>query len=342
MRDWTVYDTLAFLHLCGLLLPSFFFNDTATTEIYTLSLHDALPISVSVRLRDELYDLRVFGSHAERGAYHPGGQVAGRRHGHQHRRASRGRGGAALRARPRRQRDPTRAGARRIPARDACPRSLPAGRVCADRPGAGVLRPRHAVRGRARAVRGIRGRELHGEPQGRLRGGGEDAVTSRAWRYGAVAGLFVAGVALVVVLNQRTVRSGATSVAPGFHLTNVAAQVGIDFVHHRPTLDPKLDNIAPLIASMGAGVSVVDVNNDGWPDLYLTNSRSGYPNALYVNKGDGTFVDVARAAGVADVNQPGEGVSMGAVWGDFDNDGLEDLLVYKWGYLQLSKKRATC
>src|SRR3712207_7181204 len=25
----------------------FFFNDTATTEIYTLSLHDALPISVS-------------------------------------------------------------------------------------------------------------------------------------------------------------------------------------------------------------------------------------------------------------------------------------------------------
>ena len=162
-------------------------------------------------------------------------------------------------------------------------------------------------------------------------------MTSRAWRYGAVAGLFVAGVALVVVLNQRTVRSGATSVAPGFHLTNVAAQVGIDFVHHRPTLDPKLENIAPLIASMGAGVSVVDVNNDGWPDLYFTNSRSGYPNALYVNKGDGTFVDVARAAGVADVNQPGEGVSMGAVWGDFDNDGLEDLLVYKWGYLQLFK-----
>src|SRR5258707_12108262 len=27
-------------------LVSFFFNDTATTEIYTLSLHDALPISV--------------------------------------------------------------------------------------------------------------------------------------------------------------------------------------------------------------------------------------------------------------------------------------------------------
>src|SRR2546426_12568041 len=35
----------------------FFFNDTATTEIYTLSLHDALPISLEdqrlVRLRNE-------------------------------------------------------------------------------------------------------------------------------------------------------------------------------------------------------------------------------------------------------------------------------------------------
>src|SRR5688572_32340267 len=29
----------------------FFFNDTATTEIYTLSLHDALPISASARGR---------------------------------------------------------------------------------------------------------------------------------------------------------------------------------------------------------------------------------------------------------------------------------------------------
>src|SRR3712207_8919591 len=32
----------------------FFFNDTATTEIYTLSLHDALPISPSTRLGDTL------------------------------------------------------------------------------------------------------------------------------------------------------------------------------------------------------------------------------------------------------------------------------------------------
>src|SRR2546430_14653164 len=38
-----------FFFLCmwlTLLFTFFFFNDTATTEIYTLSLHDALPISV--------------------------------------------------------------------------------------------------------------------------------------------------------------------------------------------------------------------------------------------------------------------------------------------------------
>ena len=124
---------------------------------------------------------------------------------------------------------------------------------------------------------------------------------------------------------------------PPAQFTDVTHASGIDFVHHRPTLDPKLNNIAPLVAAMGASVSVVDVNNDGWQDLYFTNSRFGYPNALYVNRGDRTFVDVARAAGVGDLNRPGEGVSMGAVWGDYDNDGLEDLLVYKWGYLQLFK-----
>src|SRR5471032_3465436 len=33
----------------------FFFNDPATTEIYTLSLHDALPISADERLRREIF-----------------------------------------------------------------------------------------------------------------------------------------------------------------------------------------------------------------------------------------------------------------------------------------------
>jgi enediyne biosynthesis protein E4 len=163
-------------------------------------------------------------------------------------------------------------------------------------------------------------------------------VSLPSWRHGAVVALFLAAIALVIVLNRRAEGGGgADRAAPAFHFTDVTHQVGITFQHHGPTLDPKLDNIAPLVGSLGASVSVADVNNDGWPDLYLTNSRFGSPNALYINRGDGTFVDTARYAGLADVNRPGEGVSMGAVWGDYDNDGLEDVLIYKWGYLQLFK-----
>jgi hypothetical protein len=162
-----------------------------------------------------------------------------------------------------------------------------------------------------------------------------DSVTSPRIRRLAVGIVFVGAIFAVVALNHRQPDDAAAR--PTFFLRNVAAEVGIDFVHHAPILDPRLDNIAPLVAAMGASASVTDVNADGWPDLYFTNSRFGFSNALYLNHGDGSFTDVAQEAGVADLNQPGEGVSMGAVWGDYDNDGFEDLLVYKWGYLQLFK-----
>src|SRR5215471_15024678 len=121
----------------------------------------------------------------------------------------------------------------------------------------------------------------------------------------------------------------------GFYLQEVSHAAGIDFVHQGPTLDPQLAHIMPEVASMGASVSIVDFDRDGWPDIYVTNSGEGSMNALYHNNHDGTFTDVAEQMGVADVNQPGSGVSMGAVWGDYDNDGYEDLFLYKWGKPEL-------
>jgi enediyne biosynthesis protein E4 len=121
----------------------------------------------------------------------------------------------------------------------------------------------------------------------------------------------------------------------GFSLEEVAKASGIDFTHQTPTLDPKLDHIMPQVASMGAGVSVADFDRDGWLDLYLTNSGEGSKNRLYRNKGNGTFDEVAEKLGAADLNQAGTGVCMGSVWGDYDNDGYEDLLVYKWGKPEL-------
>src|SRR5699024_6210877 len=117
----------------------------------------------------------------------------------------------------------------------------------------------------------------------------------------------------------------------GFNLEEVSSKIGIDFIHKSPKLDPILAPIMPIIASMGASVAVTDFNNDGWIDIYLTNSRKGTKNALYKNLGNGKFKNVAAEMGVAKLNMDKKGVSMGAVWGDYDNDGYPDLFVYRWG-----------
>ena len=121
----------------------------------------------------------------------------------------------------------------------------------------------------------------------------------------------------------------------GFYLEEVAQASKANFTHQAPTLDKQLDHIMPQVASMGAGVSIVDFDRDGWSDIYVTNSGEGSKNALFKNMGDGSFKDVAADLGIADVNQAQTGVSMGAVWGDYDNDGYEDLFLYKWGKPEL-------
>jgi enediyne biosynthesis protein E4 len=147
--------------------------------------------------------------------------------------------------------------------------------------------------------------------------------------------LFVAGVAAIPVLNRQTLATApsATDGAGrfGFHLQNVAREAGVDFVHQPPTFDPQLNHIMPQVASTGASVAVADFDRDGWQDFYLTSSADNASNRLYRNNGDGRFTDVAAQLGVAEVNRAGTGASMGAVWGDYDNDGYEDLLVYKYG-----------
>ena len=83
-----------------------------------------------------------------------------------------------------------------------------------------------------------------------------------------------------------------------------------------------------LPETMGAGVGVLDYDLDGWPDVVLVRGGRWENNtmpalALYRNTGDGSFLDVTEAAGLAETSAYGMGVAVG----DYDNDGDPDILL---------------
>lgn len=78
------------------------------------------------------------------------------------------------------------------------------------------------------------------------------------------------------------------------------------------------------------GIAWGDYDNDGLLDLYISRGQQNgmgiLNNTLYHNKGDGTFTDVTSEAGVNDNTN-----TWAAVWGDYDNDGFQDLFVARPG-----------
>ncbi len=84
---------------------------------------------------------------------------------------------------------------------------------------------------------------------------------------------------------------------------------------------------AGLTAARGNGLGVIadDVNADGRPDLFVAND--GTPNHLWLNQGDGRFIDVALARGVAIDQDGAPKAGMGVHAADVDDDGDNDLLV---------------
>jgi hypothetical protein len=118
-------------------------------------------------------------------------------------------------------------------------------------------------------------------------------------------------VRLVVPAPTRT----APQAKPTTLFTDVAAEAGVRFMH--------VGN-APFMP-LGTGVAFGDYDNDDWLDIYVTHQAGA--NALYRNKGDGTFADVAQIAGVT----APETIGGGAIFADYDNDGWRDLYVVNQG-----------
>ena len=143
--------------------------------------------------------------------------------------------------------------------------------------------------------------------------------------------IWMAGLTLALALAPRGAAQEQT--LPMF--IDVTTSAGI--THKHSYGDSRLSNI---VEGTGSGVTCFDYDGDGFIDLYFPNGawvnevsdnrgralRGQLRNALYRNRGDGTFEDVTEKAGVGDL---GFGFSASAV--DFDGDGHMDLYVLNYG-----------
>src|SRR5882724_1623133 len=144
-------------------------------------------------------------------------------------------------------------------------------------------------------------------------------------RFLVVQMLFLASADLLA--QQRQAPSVEAAAKP-VQLVDITASTGIHF-EHLSCSDQRY-----IVESMSGGVALIDYDGDGWPDIYFTNAqnvemalhRGKARSALYHNNHDGTFTDVTEKAGVG---YPGW--AMGAVVGDYNNDGRPDLLVTCFG-----------
>jgi hypothetical protein len=152
--------------------------------------------------------------------------------------------------------------------------------------------------------------EAIGTPKGESQSGIDRATFTMAFDRGADGRLHVASARLV---------SGERVIATTPQFVNVAHAAGVDFVnqYYPAFLDQQMK--FGMIRYGPGGISAVDVDNDGFYDLFIPD---GVASRLLRNKGDGTFEDITAKAGLSGL----DGVSVG-VFADFDNDGFKDLFV---------------
>ena len=110
-----------------------------------------------------------------------------------------------------------------------------------------------------------------------------------------------------------------SSVEAGFRFEDQRAASGIDYVHG--ITEDGAREFKMVHYDHGNGLALADVNGDGHTDLYFVSQVGS--NRLYKGRGDGTFEDITKAAGVG----LEERISVAPAFADFDNDGDADLFV---------------
>lgn len=134
--------------------------------------------------------------------------------------------------------------------------------------------------------------------------------------------------------------SAATPVDLGaIRFEEIAAAAGVRARHHTRTFTGPHADVLGMFTAGGAAAAAGDYDNDGFDDLFVTDSESGSISHLYHNEGGLKFVDVTERSGVGDGNDP-KSIVADALWFDYDNDGFRDLLIVRFGTPILYRNQA--
>lgn len=148
-------------------------------------------------------------------------------------------------------------------------------------------------------------------------------------------GASTASVVAVSLQSPSKTKTPASPPAGPFRFVEVTERAGVHFLHHSPLTEQRHAHLV-----YGSGVCWLDVDRDGWPDLYCCQGATYRPgtsgekqppqadpsNVLYLNRQNGSFADVTGPAGLVEATY-----SMGVAAADYDNDGFPDLCVTGYG-----------